>query len=145
MLTRKQVMRLQIQKNIRLYKSRKQSTHSFWCCLHCDSLAHSPPANNPCENLKIISNMGASMPTVGQVGIKPVRNVTIEIPRSLLSLLFFFHVCLQNLQKSLPNWSLQSRSIIIFCYCLYSNVTRISPVFTGWSFGGFDFLYCANS
>ncbi|MGA7009293.1 MAG: hypothetical protein WB612_06095, partial [Nitrososphaeraceae archaeon] len=44
-----------------------------------DPLAHSPPANSPCANLRSINNIGATIPTVFQVGSKPVRKVIADM------------------------------------------------------------------
>jgi hypothetical protein len=63
-----------------------------------DPLAHSPPANNPWINLKKIRSIGANMPTVCQVGSKPVAKVTIENPTIVTIMVFFCRIYLQNFQ-----------------------------------------------
>jgi hypothetical protein len=67
-----------------------------------EPLAHSPPANNPCVNLKIISNIGDSIPAVDQVGSKPVKNVTAENPRIVIIIAFFLPCLSPKFPKIAP-------------------------------------------
>ena len=57
-----------------------------------DPLAHSPPANNPCANLRTINKIGAIIPALFHVGNNPVRNVIADIP-VIVTIIAFFRPC----------------------------------------------------